>query len=404
MSPRHPEKRQIIHRGLTGLAVLACTTLQLSCGSAARPQTMPSTSVPMDPPLPASPARALDQRISVLTWKDGAQSALTLTFDDGTQDHATYALPILNSHGIKGTFFVITGNLGSGNWHDGTWDQFKAIDAAGHEIGSHTVTHPHLTQLQEGSETQVGTCRYELARAKADIEAHTGKPCVSVAYPYCDRSAAVDAITNSYYLAARNGGLDAGHPVWIPSSGPTWMNLTSYTPSFNARTSPQDDLPELALAESALAAAIPQQGWSVLMSHAVVPFDQIAGYGGYESQSTQWFTLLCDWIQSRIRSTEIWADTMGTITRYIRERDAARLDASTQTDSEISFTLVDGLDGALYDQPLTLEVRVPGGWTRVRVRQQDGSEATQSLSGAASQSLRLQARPGGGAIRIQRIN
>ncbi len=45
--------------------------------------------------------------------------ALVITFDDGYADNATVALPILQRHGLKATFFVATGFLNGGRmWND----------------------------------------------------------------------------------------------------------------------------------------------------------------------------------------------------------------------------------------------------------------------------------------------
>lgn len=58
------------------------------------------------------------------------------------------------------------------------WAEVKALVTAGHEVGSHTVTHPVLSAL---SPDQADA---ELIGSKQVIEAHMGYPVVSVAYPY----------------------------------------------------------------------------------------------------------------------------------------------------------------------------------------------------------------------------
>lgn len=57
------------------------------------------------------------------------------------------------------------------------WQQVRALDAAGVEIGSHTVTHPFLVQLEDEE------LAAELGGSKARIEEETGRAVSSLAYP-----------------------------------------------------------------------------------------------------------------------------------------------------------------------------------------------------------------------------
>jgi peptidoglycan/xylan/chitin deacetylase (PgdA/CDA1 family) len=88
-----------------------------------------------------------------------------VTFDDGYRDNYTVAMPILQEIGIRATFFVSTGFIGTAREfpHDEeiagesdmldterqsflklTWDDLRAMEKAGFEIGSHTVNHTDL--------------------------------------------------------------------------------------------------------------------------------------------------------------------------------------------------------------------------------------------------------------------
>jgi peptidoglycan/xylan/chitin deacetylase (PgdA/CDA1 family) len=82
----------------------------------------------------------------------GAAAGLVgLTFDDGYADFVEHALPVLARHQVTATLYVVAGLLGGRNsWDDGPRlelldaDGVRAVAAAGHEVGSHTLTHADL--------------------------------------------------------------------------------------------------------------------------------------------------------------------------------------------------------------------------------------------------------------------
>ncbi|MCK5802053.1 MAG: polysaccharide deacetylase family protein [Lentisphaeria bacterium] len=39
-------------------------------------------------------------------WPDGRQGAVSLTFDDGTPNQLATAVPLVQEHGLRGTFYV----------------------------------------------------------------------------------------------------------------------------------------------------------------------------------------------------------------------------------------------------------------------------------------------------------
>lgn len=68
-----------------------------------------------------------------------------ITIDDGYADGYEEALPILQALGFKATFYVPTGRIG---WSRVlTAQQIVEMDAAGMEIGDHSVNHVDLTLL-----------------------------------------------------------------------------------------------------------------------------------------------------------------------------------------------------------------------------------------------------------------
>ncbi|MGA9874554.1 MAG: polysaccharide deacetylase family protein [Solirubrobacteraceae bacterium] len=134
---------------------------------------------------------------------------VAVTFDDAYRSVLELGLPILQRLGLVATVFAPTDFIGSeqpmkwlgiDRWLGGphereltpmSWEELRALAQAGWEIGSHTGSHPHLTQIDDD------TLLDELTRSKAACEHHLDSPCTSLAYPYGDFDARVVAQTGS---------------------------------------------------------------------------------------------------------------------------------------------------------------------------------------------------------------
>jgi peptidoglycan/xylan/chitin deacetylase (PgdA/CDA1 family) len=70
-------------------------------------------------------------------WPDGYEGALSITFDDGVSSQLTTAIPMMNDHGLRGTFYL---NPRGDDWEE-TLAPWREVAAAGHELGNHTMGH-----------------------------------------------------------------------------------------------------------------------------------------------------------------------------------------------------------------------------------------------------------------------
>ena len=71
-----------------------------------------------------------------------------LTLDDGYEDNYTNLFPLLKKYQAKATISVVTGSIGQPGIL--TADQIREMSDSGLvEFASHTVTHPHLTSLDD---------------------------------------------------------------------------------------------------------------------------------------------------------------------------------------------------------------------------------------------------------------
>ena len=137
---------------------------------------------------------------------------LHVTFDDGFRS-VTNVLPTLQRLAVPATIFVCSDYGDSGRALEVTelleeaaahpdelatlrWDEVRALAEDGVEIGSHTASHPRLTQLDDAE------LHRELSESRERISDEVGRPCRYLAYPYGDENGRVRA-------AARQAGYEA---------------------------------------------------------------------------------------------------------------------------------------------------------------------------------------------------
>ncbi len=86
---------------------------------------------------------------------------VALTFDDGYMDAYTAALPILQRYGFRASFYIVTGFVGQPGYMG--WKELIILRDAGMEIGSHSISHPNLTELDQAElARQINESKQEL--------------------------------------------------------------------------------------------------------------------------------------------------------------------------------------------------------------------------------------------------
>ena len=140
---------------------------------------------------------------------------ICVTFDDAYASVLTEALPLLDELGLRGTVFAPSAYVGApepmtwpgiDSWLETehraelvpmSWADLARLRERGWEVGSHTRTHPRLTQLADDDLDR------ELRESKEELESNLGAACNSLAYPYGDCDArVVDAARRAGYVAA----------------------------------------------------------------------------------------------------------------------------------------------------------------------------------------------------------
>ena len=113
---------------------------------------------------------------------------VVITFDDCPRNLLDHALPHLERKNWKAVFFAPVAHLGGCNaWNVAkgktrmelmTEDELRSLNSLGHEIGAHSMTHPHLDVCSPE------VVAYEIEESKRQLDRSLGTPVTSFAYPY----------------------------------------------------------------------------------------------------------------------------------------------------------------------------------------------------------------------------
>lgn len=127
--------------------------------------------------------------------------SVVITFDDGFQDFADTAWPILERHGFQAINYLPTRYIGEYDVWEGsdaprpimTWATIKTLVGAGALFGSHTISHPNLTTLNAVDLAQ------ELSASRIMIEDKLGCDIPHFAPPFGAVNARVRAQIAKHY-------------------------------------------------------------------------------------------------------------------------------------------------------------------------------------------------------------
>lgn len=150
--------------------------------------------------------------VSATEALSGRGRLLHVTFDDAYRS-VMAAMPVLDRLGVPATVFACTDHANEGRPLDipelateadaypgelatMSWDQLRSLAGRKVEIGSHTRSHAHLTQLTDSALDD------ELRGSRERLEDELGVPCRYLAYPYGEHDARVRS-------AARQAGYEA---------------------------------------------------------------------------------------------------------------------------------------------------------------------------------------------------
>jgi peptidoglycan/xylan/chitin deacetylase (PgdA/CDA1 family) len=211
-----------------------------------------------------------------------AATVVSITFDDGTKSQL-YGKDRLAERGLRGTFFINSGNIQTPNPYFMTWGEVASVAAAGNEIGGHTLNDFNLvTGFSNDSARKAAICD-----DRANLIAHGFNP-VSFAYPHgAYNDQIISLVHQCGYASARTaGGLnEPGFPYT--------ENIPPVNPYVLRTNQPHDGPMTLAELQGYVIRA-GGSGWVPLMFHDIC--DPCTGMDPNGSVSPGDFVAFLNWL------------------------------------------------------------------------------------------------------------
>lgn len=258
---------------------------------------------------------ALPPDVQIARFRHDCRGAYSLTFDDGLASHVTTAIPILDRHALKATFFLFTDNVGQEPPQN--WAAWRAAAEAGHEIGSHSQSHLNLTITEDRSVLQA-----EIAGSAQIIAEMTGVRPLSFAYPYSAANDFVKRLVLDAYLFDRSDCRVWGGDDFTAEMGKEHVQR-----------------------------AIARREWEYVMLHGV-------GEETWGKLDPAVLDALAAFLAAK--TDDVWTATYAEVSTYIRKRNAVRIIRRDVQDDAFRFRL------SLPDRPefralppMPLTVRIP---------------------------------------------
>jgi len=261
---------------------------------------------------PASPKRPAGP-IYLAAFKGDRPAAISFTFDDCPcmGEHIATAVPLLEKYGFRGTFAIITSTIPE-SWQS-QWDIWRQVAQRGHEIANHTISHRNLVEADDQTLDREVNGAYDLILAKIGIAP------VTLMYPFNAQDDRVRQVVFQRHRFTRNDQL--------------FYSGYTFTP---------------AMSNQYIDEAIASGKWIVPMIHGF----EHNGYMPFGSRDV--FDAMLRYVKSR--EDQLWVETFDGVSRYVRERDQAKLTVTRRQEQRITFTLDGPLDPRDTGQPLTVVI------------------------------------------------
>ncbi|HYS04826.1 MAG TPA: polysaccharide deacetylase family protein [Candidatus Dormibacteraeota bacterium] len=118
----------------------------------------------------------LEEAIEGMSREGDTGPRIALTFDDGTEDFLSCALPVIRRLGLPATLYVSPLRVGERGFLN--WEELSAVCRMGVRIGSHGWDHQSLGRLNPDDVWQ------QVTRSRDVLQDRLGLKVSSLAYPY----------------------------------------------------------------------------------------------------------------------------------------------------------------------------------------------------------------------------
>lgn len=282
------------------------------------------------------------QTAEIADWAGFRKAATSFTFDDGAPSHVSDGAPTFDKYGYKATFHLVT------NWNP-NWSGFQTLANNGHEIASHSSSHPTTMNGEEASSKQA---------IERQITQNYG--CLTVAYPNCNVPNESSVLQN--YIAGRicNGSWQ-GLSDNMGKNGPSnWAKVPAIM------TGDQGSINSTNGFTSEMQKVIQSGGWVMFLTH---------GFSGKNNGSATYSPTDLSAIEGALQwakqnDKDIWVAPFRNVAMYIKERNASKIEPQDGGEEgtmsfKLSHNIADNV--SKYDYPLS--IRVQTNWTNVKVSQ-----------------------------------
>lgn len=270
----------------------------------------------------------------VATWYQFKKAAVSYTFDDNTAKQLTTAIPLFDQYHFRVTLNIVTG------WNP-NWTELKKASINGHEIASHTISHPVLSTLNVTDQEK------ELLESQSSINKNiTNTRCVAIAYPNC---VVGDLPTiQKYYIAGR---ICSG--TIIPPKPSDFYRLSSIIAGTQGSIKTAQDF------NTKVSSAKSSKGWCVFLIHGI---DDDGGWSPVQSSELGTHLKFMN-----DNAGDYWVGTFSDVVKYIKERNAASLTETVLSPDSLTLSVTDNLNDTIYNVPVTIKRLLPEGWPSAKV-------------------------------------
>ncbi len=241
-----------------------------------------------------------EPNLQIVPWQ-GHKGAASFTFDDASSTHLDAAIPVLDSHGVRGTFFLVCVEA---KRREADW---KAVGTKGvHELANHSERHARPAELSNDD---------DIAGCHTYIQDTLGAEVNTFAYPYGIVGDPYLSYSEDNYIAARS---TIGGSVKIDEE-PVWAEVP--TDAVGVRFGPlSDTIASLDLARV-------EEHWINFVYHG------INDAGDLSTPRSELDTAV-----AKAVSLDLWVDTFARVATYLAVTQAIDISNPTIDSSSGQWT------------------------------------------------------------------